>query len=503
MPRRFTASPSWITRLNTPGRYAVAGVMVAMATGGAQLLFMLTRSNRIGGAFFVGVLVTSYLVGSGPGYAAAVVSFVIYNVYVAFPSFSLKVYTAEDALVLLTFPAVALLMGNLTGRVRDEAKRAQARALATAVLFEATREFSVSADPSLIRARLADHLAAAARGRAFVLDGEVLCLSGGGSGGETPAPMVMSAARGLAQDTGGAPRSQEAAGWRLRLLAEGSVAGWWADPAPVPEEEDLLQILADVGAAASARAQLAVGMADAEARARTEDLRNALLSSISHDLRTPLAAVLASATSLQEFGDQFDAKTRRDLTATIQEEAERLNAFVTNLLNMTRLESGALDAATAAFDLAEVVDRTRRRFERLRGGREITCALGEGAGVAMGDPVLFEVALANVLENAVRYSPDGTTIALSSFLREGQGDGEGEVVVQVVDQGPGVTEGELAKLFDKFYRGQAAKRTPGTGLGLSIVRGVMQGMGGRATAALRSDAPSGLVLSLILPAAKA
>ncbi|MDB5426361.1 MAG: osmosensitive channel signal transduction histidine kinase, partial [Phenylobacterium sp.] len=274
------------------------------------------------------------------------------------------------------------------------------------------------------------------------------------------------------------------------------VAGWRADPPPSADEESLLQILADAGAAATARAQLAVAKADAEARGRTEDLRNALLSSISHDLRTPLAAVLASATSLQEFGDQFDAKTRHDLTATIQEEAERLNAFVTNLLNMTRLESGALDAESAAFDLAEVVDRTRRRFERLRGQRRIVCALGKDAGVAMGDPVLFEVALANVLENAVRYSPDGGTIALSSFQRDG------EVVVQVADEGPGVGPGELGRLFEKFYRGSAARRTPGTGLGLSIVRGVMQGMGGRASAALRADAPSGLVMSLMLPAAK-
>jgi two-component system sensor histidine kinase KdpD len=235
-------------------------------------------------------------------------------------------------------------------------------------------------------------------------------------------------------------------------------------------------------------------MAAAAARARTEDLRNALLSSISHDLRTPLAAVLASASSLQEFGEQFDAKTRRDLIDTIQEEAERLNAFVTNLLNMTRLEAGGLDAQSDAFDLSEVVDRTRKRFERLRGKRTIACALGEDARRAVGDPVLFEVALANVLENAVRYSPDGATIQLSSARRDGQ------VVVQVADEGPGVPAGELGKLFDKFYRGSGAKRLPGTGLGLSIVRGVMQGMGGQASAALRADA-SGLVVSLSLPAA--
>src|SRR4051812_49389551 len=272
--------------------------MVAASTGAAQLLFEVTGSNRIGGAFFVGVLVTAYLVGSGPGYVAALISFVIYNLYVASPRFMLTAYRAEDVLVLLTFPIVALLMGNLTGRLRDETKRAEARALATAVLFEATREFSAQADPSLIRARLADHLAAAARGQAFVLEGEVLCAAGG----EGPTPMVLSAARELAAHgpnggPDGAGRTRDAAGWRLRYLsgAEGAganatgggVAGWRAEPPPGPEEEDLLQILADAGAAAKARAQLAVGKADAEARARTEDLRNALLSSISHDLRTP------------------------------------------------------------------------------------------------------------------------------------------------------------------------------------------------------------------------
>jgi len=493
LPRHLALSPNWIGRLNTPGRYLLSLAMVAISTGAAQLLYELTGSNRIGGAFFVGVLVTSFLVGSGPGYLAAIISFLIYNAYVAAPHFALTSYRPEDILVLLTFPTVAFMMGNLTGRLRDEAKRAEARALATAVLFEGTREFSASDDAALIRARLADHLAAAARGQAFVLDGDILCAAGG----EAPTPMVLSAARALAAENVGSPRTIEAAGWRVRNLAGGAVAGWRADLPLGPDEEDLLQILADAGATATARAGLAVGKADAEARARTEDLRNALLSSISHDLRTPLAAVLASATSLLEFGDKFDAKTRHDLTATIQEEAERLNAFVTNLLHMTRLESGALDAETAAFDLAEVVDRTRRRFERLRGQRRIACTLGEGAGVALGDPVLLEVALSNVLENAIRYSPDKGTISLTSFLEDGQ------VVVQVADEGPGASEAELPKLFDKFYRGSAAKRTPGTGLGLSIVRGVMQGMGGQASAAPRRDGAGGLVVSLRLPAARA
>ena len=200
-----------------------------------------------------------------------------------------------------------------------------------------------------------------------------------------------------------------------------------------------------------------------------------------------------SASSLQEFGDKFDAKTRADLVDTIQEEAERLNAFVTNVLNMSRLEAGALATQQAAFDVQEVVDRTKKRFERVRGRRRIETVLAEEARQAVGDPVLFEVALGNVLENAVRYSPDGGTITVAGQRRDGQ------VVVEVADEGPGVASSELPKLFDKFYRGAGARRTPGTGLGLSIVRGVMQGMGGEAGASLRPRR-SGLVVSLSLPA---
>jgi two-component system sensor histidine kinase KdpD len=496
--RRYINAEGWVGRLSTPGRYGLAVAVVAAATAVAEALFRLTGSNRVGVAFLVAVLVTTYLVGSGPGYLAAIIAFPIYNWYVGNGGFDLTHYSAEDLLVMGSFPVLAALMGNLTGRMRDEAKRAELRAVTTAILFEATREFAGLEDAAQIRGRLADHLAAAAQGEAFVMAGDCLVCAGPGARGALagPPPMVLSAARALAREAAGEARSSEAAGWRTRALPGGGVAGWRADPPLDAEGESLLQILADAGAAATARAELAVAKAEAEARAKTEDLRNALLSSISHDLRTPLAAVLASASSLQEFGEKFDAKTRADLVDTIQEEAERLNVFVSNLLNMTRLEAGALPTHNAAFDVLEVVDRTKKRFERARGRRRIECALPAEARQAMGDPVLFEVALGNVLENAVRYSPDGGTITVGGRRRNGR------VVVEVADEGPGVASSELPMLFDKFYRGSAAKRVAGTGLGLSIVRGVMQGMGGEAGASLRRGG-RGLVVSLSLPAAGA
>lgn len=470
---------------------AIAAATVVAATGVAEVLVRLTGSNRVVGAYLVAVLVASYLLGSEAGYVATVLSFAVYSFFFLRLDLWFDAYRAEDILVLVTFPVVATLMGNLTGRVRDEAKRAQDRARATAVLFEAIREFSASDDTAVIRARLAAHLATVADGRAFVAQEDAECWSGG----EAPPAMVIAVARAMAAEAdAGQVGSADVAGWSMRRLADDGVAGWESHERPDPEKQALLQILADAGAAALARARLAAAKAEAEARARTEDLRNALLSSISHDLRTPLAAVLASATSLTEFGERFDAATRRELTETIQEEAERLNASVTNLLNMTRLEAGALNARRTAFDLAEVVERTRRRFVRMRGAGAITWDAGEGAATAVGDPMLFEVALANVLENAIRYGPAGGPIAISSTRRAGQ------VVVVVRDEGPGVAAKELDRLFDKFFRGASPQRTAGTGLGLSIVRGVMQGMGGSATAANRDDGASGLMVSLALPA---
>ena len=486
MPRRLSLSVGWFDSLGTFERYAVAALLVIIATVTAALLAHVTGSNRVGPVFLVTVLVVSYLLGSGPGYATTAASFVLFNALIAGVNFNLAAYRADDVLVLLNFPVLALLMGNLTGRVRDEAKRAETRARTTEALFYATREFSASDQAEVIRTLLAQRLAAATSGEAFVLSGADEVWTA-----ETPPPAdVLSAARALER---GEPAG-ETPGWDLRSLGEAGVAGWRTYAALEPADQALLQILTDSGAIAIARSKLATAKADEETRSRTEDLRNALLSSISHDLRTPLAAVLASATALQEFGDRFDAKTRRDLTNTIQEEAERLNAFVTNLLNMTKLESGALDARRAPFDLSELVERTRRRFDRVKGERSFRWLPAPEARQAVGDPVLFEVALGNVLENAVRYSPDGSAIILAS-LRRGC-----EVVLTVTDSGPGVPPQELPRLFDKFYRGSAAQRTPGTGLGLSIVRGVMQGMGGAVHAGPRPDGAAGLVVSLSLPA---
>lgn len=467
-----------------------------LSTGVAEVLFRLTQSTRLSMVFLAGVLLTAFFQGSGPAYFAAGVAFFVYNFYLVEPRFSISI-EAEDLINLVVFLSVAMLTGNLTGRVRDQAARAEARARSTDILFQATREFSALSDEALIREKLAQHMAAAANGVAFVQDGPLTI-----SQPPTLAPPLdlIGPAAAVARDPSGIATTHTAGPWTLRSLRTvglslGVVA--WSEEAGRPLSEDqrrLLEILADAGAAALGRARLAAAKTDAETRARTEDLRNALLSSISHDLRTPLAAIMASATSLLQFGESFDLATRADLASTIQEETERMDAFVVNLLNMTRLEADALAIQKSPFSVSEVVSRTIQR--RPSGGGRIQLLAGpENLPEALGDPGLFEQALANVIENALRYSPRDTPLTVAS-QREGD-----RILVEVIDNGPGVAECDLPRIFDKFYRAPGNAHRGGTGLGLSIARGLLTAMDGTISARNRTDAHRGLHVTLSLEVA--
>jgi Osmosensitive K+ channel histidine kinase len=456
-------------------RYAAVLPIVALTSGVAEVFYRLTGSARLSSIFLAGVLLAAFLLGSGPAYLAAALAFLVYMFQVD-PRFQLSFGGAEDFNVLMLFLAVAGLTGLLIGRMRDEAARAKAWQRINAALLDATQEFSATSDEAAIRRSLARHIARAARGAAEV------------RGEETYSHTV-----------GGPPAKGAVPAWRVRPLRAGDgafgEAAWrpLGGPSLSEEEQTLIEILADTGAAAISRARLAAAKAEAEARARTEDLRNALLSSISHDLRTPLAAILASATSLREFDGRFDAAVRLDLADTIREEAERLDTTVANLLSMSRLEAGQLTVATSAFNVPEVVERAVAR--RNRGEqRAFELHIDPATPEAEGDAVLFEQAFGNVVENALRYSPAGAPIAVRVA-----GCGQ-EVVVEVTDEGPGVDPAEAERIFEKFYRSSAARGTAGTGLGLAISRGLMAGMGGRIGVRNRTDR-SGLVATLSLRAA--
>lgn len=229
----------------------------------------------------------------------------------------------------------------------------------------------------------------------------------------------------------------------------------------------------ELGAAAIERDRLMAQVAQAELVAEREGLRTALLSSLSHDLRTPIATILASASGLLEHGARFDDATRLDLARAVQDEAELLNRYVTHLLAMTRLESGMLDTKPVAVDPREVIaagiDHMRRRLS----GRTIRQSYPRAPHYARLDPILLEQALLNVLENAVSHTGVGGVINVG-YREEG-----GALVLFVEDDGPGIPHDELGHVFDKFFRGHSdRKKVAGVGLGLSVAKGLVEALDG-------------------------
>jgi two-component system sensor histidine kinase KdpD len=255
-----------------------------------------------------------------------------------------------------------------------------------------------------------------------------------------------------------------------------------ADDGPLltPDRRRLLDSLTDQAALAIERLHLADEADRARVAAEAEKLRSALFTSISHDLRTPLASILGSATSLRQYRARIGEADQDMLLATIQDEAERLNHFIANLLDMTRLESGALAPRLEAVDVSDIAGSVVRRTAKLLSGHRLTLALDDDLPLVRLDPVLFEQVLFNLLDNAGKYTPQGSEVVV-----RGRRIGD-HVQISVEDQGDGLPEEDRERVFDKFYRVTAADRKrAGTGLGLSIARGFMEAMGGTITAANR------------------
>jgi two-component system sensor histidine kinase KdpD len=263
-----------------------------------------------------------------------------------------------------------------------------------------------------------------------------------------------------------------------------------------PDERRLLDALADQAAVAIERIALAAGIDEARVTGETERMRSALLTSISHDLKTPLAAIIGSITSLRKFWPTFDEPTRDELLATVQDEAERLTRFVGNVLDMTRLEAKSVTPQLRPADVAEMlgiaVGDAKRALPMLR----VAVEAPAGLPAALMDAHLFRQVMFNLLDNAAKYAPaDSPVRILARATAQG-------VAIEVLDEGPGIPPGDLARIFDKFFRIQVGdRRRAGTGLGLSICKGFVEAMGGSIVAENRSDGRSGALFRVTLQAA--
>jgi two-component system sensor histidine kinase KdpD len=270
-------------------------------------------------------------------------------------------------------------------------------------------------------------------------------------------------------------------------------------PGPLftPDERRLLDALLDQTAVAIERVRLAQEIDEARVLAETERLRSILLTSISHDLATPLAAILGAATSLQSYDELYDPQARRQLVGTILDEGERLHRFVRNLLDMTRLEAGAIELNREMVDIGEAAGAALERCARMLSQHRVELDIEPELPMLPLDPVLLEQVLVNLLDNAAKYTPAGSAVILHAGRRDGG------VVIELCDEGPGIPDDELEHVFTKFHRlGKGDRRAPGTGLGLAVCRGFVEALGGTIAAANRIDR-AGALFTIAFPRAAA
>lgn len=463
--------------------YGGAALIVGVSTLATLLMQRALSPPDLEMLFLLGVMAVAVWLGRGPAILAAALSVASYDFFFVEPVLS---FSASDRSYLLTFSmmfAVGVVMSALAGRLRRQQQEAMSREERTAALYELTRELASTRTVPEIAAIAARHAIAAFGGRAVVL-----CLEPSGALRPVAAappeaslgPRELTSARwasdhgavvGLGTDTlaGGQALIAALAVGDARL---GALALLPPEGRPLTlDQRALFDVICRQTAAALDRARLAEEARQAEVRARTEELRSSLLSSVSHDLRTPLGTITGAATSLRDAGD-LSPTTRRELLESIVDEAERLERLVGNLLDMTRLDAGGLELTREWVPLDELIGSALTRMERRLGERPITVALAEDVPLVHVELVLFEQVLINLLENAVKYTPDGSPLRFTA-RREGEG-----VRIELRDAGPGLPAGEEARVFEKFVRGSQAGPS-GAGLGLAICRAIVEAHGGK------------------------
>ena len=446
--------------------------------------------------YLVPVIGAAMLGGTGPALVAAFSAVLAWDFFFVPPFYQVTIDRPRDVITGVVFAAVAILTGGLAGRVRAEARTAAARIEGLRRIGAFSRRFTqASAEPELLRA-VAAEAAALCGGAASVLmpaeataDLGVLPVARAGSAAEIVVAAVSpedtrldegalaAARRAFTQGEQTGSGTATLPGARFRFLPFGTaterrgVLGVAAAGTLDGPTLQALEALVDQAAAALERVRLMAGAARSRALEETEQLRTALLVSLGHDLRTPLAGIQGAAGTLRTSWHDLAPATRDDLLASLEEDVARMARFLANISELTRIEGGQLKPRLIPIAVGPVIDAA---IALLPGAPLISTGVGAGAGlVARADPALLEQALFNLLDNAARYSPENAPVAVG-VRREGD-----TVAITVADSGIGIPAADLPHVFESWYRARQADRVaPGTGLGLAIARGLISAQGG-------------------------
>jgi two-component system sensor histidine kinase KdpD len=482
---------------------AFAGVAAALAIG--HVIYPWLGIENVDLVFLTAIVAVAVRFGLWPSLFASVAASLGYNFFFMEPTFTFTIADPKNVAAFFFFIFMAALVSNVAARVRTQAMTAVGRARTTESLYAFSRKLAGVGT-------LDDVLWASAYQSALMLKVRVvLLLPDNGTiavkAGYPPEDMLddadLAAAKWAWQNDRPAGRGSDTLPGAKRLFlpmrtGRGAigVVGLDSDkagPLFTPDERRLLDALIDQSALAIERVHLVEDMDRVRRTMETERLRSALLTSISHDLKTPLAAILGSAGALRDLSGKLSQSAKAELLTTIVDESERLNRFIANLLDMTKLESGAVTPNTSRQDVREIVGSALRRVGKILSDHNVELDLAGDLPLLDLDAVLFEQALFNLLDNAAKYARPGSTILVRAWR-----DGEA-VSLQIEDEGPGIPRDQLERIFDKFHRVEKGDHVrAGTGLGLAISRGFVEAMNGTVAAANRIDR-SGAVFTIRLP----
>jgi two-component system sensor histidine kinase KdpD len=488
-----------------PRPYLMALAFVVIGLGAAELIQPIFGIENVDLVFLTAVVSVAVRFGLWPSLLASVAASLCYNFFFLPPVYTFTITDPTNVAAFFFFMLIAILVSNVAARVRTQAVSAIGRVRTTESLYAFSRKLASTATLDDVLWATAYQTALMLRVRVVLLlpeDGVLTVKAGYPPEDQLDKADLAAANWAWSNDRRAGRGSDTLPGARRLFLpmrtGRGSIGVIGIDddktgPLLTPDQRRLLDALVDQGALAIERVLLVEDMDRVKRSVESDRLRSALLTSISHDLKTPLASVLGAASTMRDLASGLTDAEKRDLLATVIDESERLNRFIANLLDMTKLESGAVVPNTALHDLSEIVGSALRRASKILVHHKVSLELAADMPMLELDAVLFEQALFNLLDNAAKYSPPDTTISIRG-LRD-----QDSVTLQILDEGDGIPGSELESVFDKFYRAQKGDHVrPGTGLGLAISRGFVEAMHGTISAANRTDRP-GAVLTIRLP----
>jgi two-component system sensor histidine kinase KdpD len=483
--------------------YLGAITTVALATGLAWLMHKHFAPANIIMVYLLGVMVTAVRFGRGPAVLASILSVLAFDFFFVTPRLTFAVSDTEYLFTFGVMMSAALIISTMAARLREQARAAREREGRAAALYKLSRELadSTSVEDTLrvavdttqdVFAARAVILLPSESGSVRIRAGDAALL-GPGDHDLSVAQWVFDRGEPAGLGTQTLPAAQALFVPLLGSRGPAGVLGIRPKNIRVllrPDQFRFLETFASQTALAVERAGLATQAEHARVQIEAERLRNTLLSSVSHDLRTPLAAITGAASSLLET-DIMPAATRRELIESIAEEATRINRLIGNILDMSRLESGVVHVNREWQSLEEVIGAALERLEPRLEGREVQVHLPPGSALVPLDEVLIEQVIFNLMENAIRYTPPGSAIEIRAERRER------DMTVEILDRGPGLPVGEEERVFEKFYRAREEDQPGGIGLGLTVARGIVEAHGGTMSASNREG--GGAIFRFTLP----